>query len=156
MNQNNIETLNFNENNNINNKPKKKSNKVIAVVITMLIIFMIYNITAKNNDNLLYGKWSCDSNIEIILKKTKEFELYDANNKSNLDIIGSFKVDNVQKDSITKKYTVTMKSNNRTVSGEKLTDDYTTRYEFAIDIENPKKLALINVISYNTYYCTKK
>ncbi len=150
-----------NENSSINNVVEKKNfgkRKIyFYLIIALVIIVGLYALGnwAINSGEFLYGEWDCGSNIRISLNKNKNFEMYDYSDKNNLDVNGKFTISNKEIDSQYLKYTITLKTNNRVVSGEKLTNDYTTQYEITMDGVNHKTFAMINTVNYHIYECEK-
>lgn len=161
-------TFNTQNNNNVITSPKKNSNKSVIIIIIIvaalfllipigiIIILSIFKVLTTNSNQLIYGKWSCNSGIELIFKSDKSFQMYDTSDKNNFNITGDFTIDDIEEDRISLEYIITMKSNNRTISGKKYTDDYSTKYSFIMDQQNKKELIMMNTLNYNMYRCTKK
>ena len=130
--------------------------KLIIVIIGIIMVeIIIGGLYLLKNDSLIYGKWACGSDLIVVFNKDKTFEFYNPDNKETLDINGKYTIDNTTKSKDKVKYNLTLKSTDRVINSQKLTELYTTEYEITMDKKNDKEMAMINPISYSIYYCTK-
>ena len=128
---------------------------MFLIPVGIILGLIILGSWVQESGELLYGEWDCGSNIKVSFMRNKSFEMYNSNDKNDMDIIGQFTIDEVEQDGSDIEYTITMKTNNRTLLGQKFTDEYTTQYAITMDSTSQKEIAMMNTISSNIYICEK-
>lgn len=104
----------------------------------------------------IYGEWDCGPSMRLVLNKDKTFEMYTPGDRTQLDVIGDFTVEEKgRNDYGFTKFMLTMTTNSRTVSGQTLTDKYTTKYEITFDEMDWNEFVMINTVTYGTYECIR-
>ncbi len=137
----------------------KKFNRFIILVIVIFSILALLTLLGNylfKSGKLLNGKWICNNNIILIMNKNKTFEMYDSKDKNYLNVKGKYTIEKEQNENNILKYTINMKTTNRIISNQKMTDEYTTQYEIDINTNNQNELSMTNSLSYSIYNCKKE
>ena len=149
MNQNNV--MNQNNNKNIQINRSKSNSKIIIVIIGIIIALLaiVYFISSKQKKSF-YGTWDCNG-ITLFID-SKNFNM----SNNNLDVKSTYKISSTSKDGSISKYDIEASATKRIINGKEYTEPYTTKFQISIDEKSKDEMAMINIVSYNIYTCTRK
>ncbi|MBE6150088.1 MAG: hypothetical protein E7170_05135 [Firmicutes bacterium] len=124
---------------------------VIGVVCFGMLFMYFYKLMPIVTGSVLHGEWDCDVQI-VELNKDKTFAMYYKEDKNKLNVLGTYEYEADEKNPL--KYDVTMKTTDRTLLGEKYTEEYINDYQIIVEKEG-KRMVMTNLNTNSIYACTK-
>lgn len=132
--------------------------KKLGICFMILFFVLIVGCEKKTSsqEKLLFGNWNCESSKKLILKNNKSFENYITNDKNNFYVKGTYIIDDVKLENDIQKYVIIMNATERIIYGNTYTNEYTTKYEIAMDLSDTDHFIMMNTVSSSIDICERE
>ncbi len=136
---------------------------ILNIISLILALPIFYTPRFFNSVNPVMGTWNCGSLenstqyvITLKLNKDKTFIWNKYGDEKNNYVKGTFKATDLKKTNHSSQfsyYSVSLDGEEFVQNGILQTEEYKSQYQMGISTEGSKQAVLMNLTTYNTYYC---